>query len=61
MTPDDLPLLGRAPGIDNLVLATGHGMLGVSLSAITGLLVSEIIAARPPSFDLAPFAAARFQ
>ncbi|HEY0231105.1 MAG TPA: FAD-dependent oxidoreductase, partial [Dokdonella sp.] len=60
MTPDDLPLLGRAPGIDNLVLATGHGMLGVSLSAVTGLLVSEIIAARPPSFDLAPFAAARF-
>ena len=61
MTPDDLPLLGRAPGIDNLVLATGHGMLGVSLSAITGLLVSEIVVGLPPSFDLAPFAAARFQ
>jgi len=61
MTPDDLPLLGRVPGIDNLVLATGHGMLGVSLSAVTGLLVSEVVAARPPSFDLAPFAAARFQ
>jgi D-amino-acid dehydrogenase len=60
MTPDDLPILGRAPGLDNLVLATGHGMLGVSLSAVTGLLVSEVIAAGSPSFDLASFSAARF-
>ncbi|MGH8174449.1 MAG: NAD(P)/FAD-dependent oxidoreductase, partial [Rhodanobacteraceae bacterium] len=60
MTPDDLPVLGRAPGIDNLVLATGHGMLGVSMSAITGLLVSELIAGAPPSIDLSPYSIARF-
>lgn len=60
MTPDDLPLLGRAAGIDNLILATGHGMLGVTMSAVTGLLVSEVATRRPPSFDLAPFAAERF-
>lgn len=60
MTPDDLPVLGRAPAVDNLVLATGHGMLGVTLSAVTGLLVSEVITGRPSSFDLAPFAMARF-
>ena len=60
MIPDDLPVLGRAAGIDNLVLATGHGMLGVTLSAVTGLLVSEIVTGRTPSFDLAPFAVARF-
>jgi D-amino-acid dehydrogenase len=60
MTPDDLPMLGRAPGTENLVLATGHGMLGVSLSAITGLLVSEVVAGKTPSLDLAPYAAARF-
>ena len=60
MTPDDLPVLGRAPGVDNLILATGHGMLGVTLSAVTGLLVSEIATGRVPSFDLAPLAAARF-
>ncbi len=60
MTPDDLPVLGRAPGIDNLILATGHGMLGVTLSAVTGLLVSEVATARMSSFDLAPFSAARF-
>ncbi|MEO6296732.1 MAG: FAD-dependent oxidoreductase [Dokdonella sp.] len=60
MTPDDLPVLGRAPGVDNLILATGHGMLGVTLSAVTGLLVSEVATGRRVSFDLAPFSAARF-
>jgi len=60
MTPDDLPMLGRAPGIENLVLATGHGMLGVSMSAVTGLLVSEVVAGVRPSLDLAPCDVARF-
>ncbi|MGQ3058275.1 MAG: NAD(P)/FAD-dependent oxidoreductase, partial [Nevskia sp.] len=60
MTPDDLPIIGRAPGLANLTLATGHGMLGVSLSAITGQLVSELLTGRPPSLDLAPYAASRF-
>ena len=60
MTPDDLPILGRVRGIDNLCMATGHGMLGVTMSAVTGLLVSEVIAGEKPSIDLAPFSAARF-
>mgnify|MGYP001546916966 CR=1 FL=1 len=60
MTPDDLPVLGRAPGVDNLVVATGHGMLGVTLSAVTGELVGAVVNGKEPSFDLAPFAVARF-
>jgi D-amino-acid dehydrogenase len=60
MTPDDLPILGRVPGIANLCMATGHGMLGVTLSAVTGLLVSELIAEGRTSMDLAPFSLARF-
>jgi len=60
MTPDDLPVLGRTPQADNLVLATGHGMLGVSMSAITGFLISEVVTGQPPSLDLAPYNAARF-
>jgi D-amino-acid dehydrogenase len=61
MTPDDLPILGRVPGIGNLCMATGHGMLGVTLSAVTGLLVSELITEGTASMDLAPFSAARFR
>jgi D-amino-acid dehydrogenase len=60
MTPDDLPMLGRAPGIENLILATGHGMLGVSMSAISGLLVSEVVAGKTPSLDIAPYSVSRF-
>lgn len=61
MTWDDLPILGRAPGYENLWLATGHGMLGVSMSAITGLLLSELICGRTPSLDMAAYSAERFQ
>ena len=60
MTPDDLPVLGRVEGIDNLLMATGHGMLGVTMSAGTGLLVSELACGRSPSLDCTPFAPARF-
>jgi len=60
MTPDDLPILGRVRGIDNLCMATGHGMLGVTMSAATGQLVSEVIAGTGTSLDLAPFNVARF-
>jgi D-amino-acid dehydrogenase len=60
MTPDDLPLIGRAPRLENLVMATGHGMLGVSLSAITGVLVRDIVTGAPPSIDAAPCDPARF-
>jgi len=61
MTPDDLPMLGRAPGIENLTLATGHGMLGVSMSAISGVLVSEVVTGKTPSLDIAPYAVTRFK
>jgi D-amino-acid dehydrogenase len=61
MTWDDLPILGRAPGCENQWLATGHGMLGVSMSAITGLLLSELITGRAPSLDMVPYSAQRFQ
>ena len=60
MTPDDLPLIGRVPHLRNLVLATGHGMLGVTMSAGTGLLVSEIVGGRVPSLGITAFSPARF-
>jgi D-amino-acid dehydrogenase len=60
MTYDDLPILGRAARVQNLTLATGHGMLGVTMSAATGMLVADIVCANAPSLDIAPFAPARF-
>ncbi len=60
MTSDDLPIIGAAPGQRNLMLATGHGMLGMSMSAATGLLVADLITGRAPNVDPAPFAPTRF-
>jgi D-amino-acid dehydrogenase len=60
MTWDEQPIIGRAPGYENLTLATGHGMLGVTLSAITGLLVSEIVCGLPTSVDPTPYRPSRF-
>jgi D-amino-acid dehydrogenase len=60
MTYDDLPVIGRAPRLSNLTMATGHGMLGVTLSASTGRLVSEIVCGKSPSIDIAPYRFERF-
>lgn len=51
-SPDGLPYLGRAGAFQNLSIATGHAMMGLSLGPITGLLVSEILAGATPSIDL---------
>ncbi|MGO1541126.1 MAG: NAD(P)/FAD-dependent oxidoreductase [Luteimonas sp.] len=60
LSSDDLPLLGRAPGHRHLWLATGHGMLGVSMSTATGRLMSELVCGQTPHLDPAPFDPARF-
>jgi D-amino-acid dehydrogenase len=60
MTFDDLPIIGRVPGHRNLWLATGHGMLGVSMSTATAQLVADSIAGRAPLIDPAPYHAERF-
>jgi len=51
-TPDGLPFIGRFRNYDNLIAATGHAMVGMSLAPITGKLVAEIVHGRIPSIDL---------
>ncbi|MEY4567301.1 MAG: hypothetical protein RLY14_2271 [Planctomycetota bacterium] len=51
-SPDGLPYLGRTKRYDNLVVATGHAMMGLSLAPITGRLTADIIAGVKPSIDL---------
>jgi len=59
-TPDDLPIIERNQKFKNLILATGHGTLGMTQGLITGKLVAQIIAGEQPSIDLTPFRADRF-
>lgn len=58
--PDSLPVIGKARRDGRVVLAFGHGHLGLTQSAATGRLVADLIAGRPPAMDIAPFAADRF-
>ncbi len=60
MTADDLPILGRVAPLSNLVLATGHGMLGVTMSAITAKLIAEVVCGKDTSLDIAPYGLRRF-
>ncbi len=57
---DGLPYLGKSKKWNNLVLATGHSMVGLSLGAGTGKLVSEILMDQKTSIDIQPFNPDRF-
>lgn len=60
LTPDGLPMIGRCPGVDNFIIATGHGHLGISLGAVTGEAVARMAAGETPTFDLEPVLPGRF-
>jgi len=54
-SPDGLPYIGRSAVHKNLIVATGHGMMGLSLGPATGLLVSQIIAEQPTEIKIDSF------
>jgi glycine/D-amino acid oxidase-like deaminating enzyme len=58
--PDSLPVIGRGRRHPNLILAFGHGHLGMSLAAITSRLVGSLIEQRNDIADLAAFRPDRF-
>lgn len=60
MTPDDLPVIGPVSNHPGLWLATGHGMLGVTLSAVTGELVAAQMTGRVPPWNARPLSPDRF-
>ena len=51
-SPDGLPYLGRTGRARNLIVATGHAMMGVSLAPVTGRLVGELLAGERTSLPL---------
>jgi D-amino-acid dehydrogenase len=59
-TPDGLPILGRAPGAENLFIATGHGPTGLTMGPYSGALIVDLIRGASTSLDLRPYAPDRF-
>ncbi len=58
-TPDGLPLIGALPGLEGAYLATGHGMLGVTLAPATAALLAPLVLEGRAAPELAPFDPAR--
>ena len=54
-SPDGLPFIGRAPGIDNLFVATGHFRAGIQLSPGTAMLLKELILGQPLTMPVEAF------
>lgn len=59
-SPDGLPYIGRTVAVENLVVATGHSMLGVTLGPGTGKIVSDLVLARKPDVEIGLFRPERF-
>jgi D-amino-acid dehydrogenase len=60
MVPDGLPLIGPLPRWENVLVAAGHGMLGLSMAPATGRLVAELLQRQPPHVDPVPYRVERF-
>lgn len=58
--PDSLPVIGRATRASNAFFAFGHGHVGLTAAAPTGEIIADLVDAREPFMDIAPFAAERF-
>jgi D-amino-acid dehydrogenase len=59
-TPDGVPIIGRPARHENLIIATGHQMLGLQTAPATGRLVADLALNRSPTFEPKPFDPDRF-
>jgi len=58
--PDSLPVIGPSSATPDVIYAFGHGHVGMTSAPMTGKIVADLVAGRPPSIDIAPFAPNRF-
>ncbi len=60
VSPDGVPYLGKVAGLPNLIAATGHAMMGVSLGPVSGRLVADLLAGDTPFRPIDAMAPDRF-
>ncbi len=60
VTPDGLPYVGKTSNLNNVIIAGGHAMLGISLGTGTGKLVSEMVGGKKTTIDVNAFRLSRF-
>jgi glycine/D-amino acid oxidase-like deaminating enzyme len=59
-TPDGLPLIGRVPDIEGLLVATAMNSAGVTWSAMAGRLIADLVAETEPKFEAGRYDPVRF-
>jgi D-amino-acid dehydrogenase len=60
VTPDGLPYIGKLDHFENLLVAGGNAMLGISEGAGSGKIISDIVENRSTSIDISAFKVNRF-
>ncbi len=60
MVFDGKPVVDRSPRLANVLIAAGHGMLGLSMAPGTGRLATELLTGATPHVDPRHYALARF-
>lgn len=61
MTPDGLPVIGRLPRTRNAYVASGHGMLGLTLAPATAEIITDMVVRGRMPLDAEPVSPARFR
>lgn len=54
-SPDGIPYIGRTNSIKNLIVATGHSMMGLSLGPATGKMVEALVNETTAPVEMAPY------
>ena len=60
LSADGVPYIGFAKKTKNLMIATGHAMLGLSFAAGTGKLVAEMAVGKATSIGVGAFDPGRY-
>jgi glycine/D-amino acid oxidase-like deaminating enzyme len=60
LTSDTMPVLGPVPGIEHILLVTGHGPTGLTLGPYSGKLIAEAALGQASTTDISTFQVTRF-
>jgi D-amino-acid dehydrogenase len=61
VSPDGMPYIGLSSKYNNLAIATGHAMIGLSLGPATGKIINDVLTGKEPAMNIDVFATGRFQ
>jgi D-amino-acid dehydrogenase len=59
-SPDGLPYIGLAPGYSNVLVGSGHSMMGISLAPATGKILAELHQQKATAMEIQGFEVGRF-